>query len=103
MSYRISYSPAARRDLDRIEAEVLSASRDWDTAVKYISDLMDLISSYCEYPLSASPLYFENGFTGYYYLVFKAYLIFFRVRENRLLVERILYGKSDYMRSLFGG
>ena len=103
MSYQISYSPAARRDLDRIEAEVLSASRDWDTAVKYISDLMDLISSYCECPLSASPLYFENGFTGYYYLVFKAYLIFFRVRENRLLVERILYGKSDYMRSLFGG
>ena len=52
-------------------------------------------------PKSGSPLYYEGGFTGYYFVAFMAYIAFYRVQEDRILVDRVVYGKSDYIRTLF--
>ena len=46
------------------------------------------------------PVYYENSFTGYYYVVFKAYLAFYRLEKETMLVDQVLTGKSDYMRIL---
>ena len=40
-------------------------------------------------------------FTGFYFVVFKSYLAFYKVEGDRMLVSRVVYGKSDYMRTLF--
>ncbi|MDD3337129.1 MAG: type II toxin-antitoxin system RelE/ParE family toxin [Eubacteriales bacterium] len=101
MSYRIEYSPIAIRDLDRVYAEVLEASKDMDIALRYIDDLMDQVAAKGEFPKSGSPLYYEGGFTGYYFVVFKAYMAFYRVDADRMYVDRVVYGRSDYMRSIF--
>lgn len=39
-------------------------------------------------------------FTGYHYVVFKAYISFYRIDGERILVDRVLYGKSEYLRKL---
>lgn len=101
MSYRIEYSPIAIRDLDRVWAEVFEASQEAEVAAKYVDGLMDCVSEKREFPKSAAPLYYEGSFTGYYFVVFKAYMVFYRIREDRLLVDRIVFGRSDYMRTLF--
>ena len=101
MNYKIEYSPIAIRDLDRVYAEVLEASKDTDTAIRYIDDLMDRVASKSEFPKSSSPLYYEGGFTGYYFVVFKAYMAFYRVDADRIYVDRVVFGRSDYMRSIF--
>lgn len=101
MSHRIEYSPVALRDLDRVFAEVYEASKSEDTATQYVIDLMDHVSEKREFPKSGSPLYYEGGFTGYYFVVFKAYMAFYRVREDAILVDRVVYGKSDYIRVIF--
>lgn len=101
MSYRIDYSPTAIRDLDRVFAEVYEASKSEETAAQYVIDLMDCVSKKRDFPKSGSPLYYESGFTGYYFVVFKAYMAFYRIREDRILVDRIIFGKSDYMRTIF--
>ena len=75
----------------------IKLSRD---GIKYLDDLMNKIEAKADYPKSGSPLYYENGFTGYYYVVFKAYLAFYRIENNSMLVDRVLLGKSDYMRIL---
>ncbi len=41
MKYRIEFSKAAIRDLDRMWAEVFEASRSNDTSNQYITDLLD--------------------------------------------------------------
>ncbi|MCR5329169.1 MAG: type II toxin-antitoxin system RelE/ParE family toxin [Saccharofermentans sp.] len=61
---------------------------------------MDKIESKSEFPLSGSPLYYEELFTGYRFITFKAYLVFYHVEGKEILVDRILYGKSDYIRRL---
>lgn len=98
--YKIEYSKTAIRDLDRVWSEVFEVSQNHDIAIKYIDDLMDTIESLTNRPKSGSPLYYENSFTGYYFVVFKSYMAFYRLEKDAMLVDRILYGKSDYIRCL---
>ena len=41
-------------------------------------------------------------FTGIYYVTFKEDMAFYRIRENVKEVSRILFARSDYMKTLFG-
>lgn len=100
MKYEIKYSKDAIRDLDRAWSEVLKVSKSYDIATKYIDDLMDKVAAKADQPKSGSPLYYEDSFTGYYFVVFKSYMASYRLQDNIVLVDRILYGKSDYMRCL---
>ena len=100
MTYTIEYSKNAVRDLDRVWAEVLKASRSYDVTERYINDLMDKVESKADHPKLGAPLYYEDRFTGYYFVVFKAYLAFYRLEGERMLVDRVLFGKSDYIRIL---
>ena len=51
-------------------------------------------------PQGRYTLYYDDLFTGYYYVVFKAYIAFYRIDSGRVLVDRVLYGKSEYLRKL---
>ena len=68
MKYSVEYSKAAVRDLDRVWSEVFRASRSYDITERYLNDLMDIVESKSEYPLSGAPLYYEDRFTGYYFV-----------------------------------
>ena len=100
MKYNPEYSPLAMRDLDRIWHEVFEASKNYDICEKYINDLLDKIENKAKYPKSATPLYYEDLFTGYYYIRFKVYLAFYRLEGNKLRVDRVLFAASDYRRTL---
>jgi len=100
MKYEIAYSPKAIEDLERVWSEVLKASGDYQTTEEYIDALMDKVEQKEEFPKSGSPLYYEDLFTGYYYVFYKAYKVFYRVEKDRLLIDRVLYSKSDYLRIL---
>ena len=100
MSYQVEYSKAAIRDLDRVWAEMYKASKDIEITERHIEELLDKVEKKSDYPKSGAPLYYENTFTGYYCIVFKAYLAFYRLEKETMLVDRVLFGKSDYMRIL---
>lgn len=100
MRCRVEYSKAAVRDLDRVWTEVYEASKDYSIAERYIDDLMNKVEAKTDYPESGSPLYYEESFTGYYFVVFKAYMAFYRIRKDVMLVDRVLFGRADYMRQL---
>ena len=97
---KIHYSKTAIRDLDRIWNDVFEVSKSYDVTEKYIDELLDKIEAKSEHPQSGSPLYYQNSFTGYYFVVYKAYLAFYRIDSNRLLVDRVLLSKSDYIQKL---
>ena len=87
-------------DLDRVWSEVFEASKDYDIAAQYVNELMDKVEAKAEHPKSGSPLYYEDSFTGYYFVVFKSYLAFYRLENGVILVDRILFGRSDYLKVL---
>ncbi len=100
MKYKVKYSKRAFLDLEKVRMEVLSASSSYAIADKYIDDLLDKIEEKSDQPKSGKPLYYDNIFTGYYIVIFKAYLAFYRVDDSAILVDRVLFGGSDYIKKL---
>ncbi len=102
MGYKLIYSPEALEDLDRIWMEVWEASQDLETTEEYIGDLRSSIRAKCKYPKTGIPLMFMGEFMGVYYVQFKEYKSFYRIKDSTLEVWRVLYARSDYMKTLYG-
>lgn len=101
MKKELRYTPEARKDLATVWMGVWAASKDFDTADRYINDLQDTIGKRKQFPFSGIPLYYQNLFTGYYSVNFKAYKAFYRINGEFIEVIRILPIKINYIQILF--
>ncbi len=102
MAFEVKYSPLAEIDLDRVWDEVYEVSRDFDVADKYIRDIRSAIRQKNRYPQTGIPLNYMGEFTGMYYVSFKEYMAFYVIQDESIKVSRVLYSRSDYMKTLFG-
>lgn len=100
-AFPIRYSQKALSDLLSVWDDVYEASKEPETADKYTEGLMEAIAGKKEFPLSGSPLLYGDLFTGYYYVNYKKYKFFYRVKDETIDVVRILMCKRDYMKILF--
>ncbi len=100
--YDIEYSPESIRDLNDVFTDVLTASGSLEITHKYLDELQDEIESMVKRPKTGTPLYYDEQFTGYCFVRFKEYLAFYRIEDTRMLVDRILFRKCDYIRLLLG-
>lgn len=97
------WSPAALDDIiaatDYIRSELASpmaARRFADSVLKHAQLFADV-------PSSGTVLRTLNGInTDYRYVVSGNWMIFFVCDEVQAVVVRVLYAKSDYMKTLFG-
>lgn len=102
MNFDITYSPLVKEDMDRVWDEVYEASQDFEIADKYIDDMRAEIRKKKKYPKTGTPLSFMGEFTGLYYVTFKEYIAFYRIIGNMIEVGRVLFARSDYIKTLFG-
>lgn len=94
------------------------AADDLDAAIDYIANdlgspmaaenlfasILEKAQLFADYPGAGSVLRTQGGIdTGYRYMICGNWMLFCTLDESRALVVRVLYGKSDYMRTLFGG
>ncbi len=98
MGFKIAYSPVALSDLDRVWDEVFEASEDLDITDNYISDLRGKLKAVSKNPKTGKRLYYEDVFTGIYYVTHKKYSAFYRIRKDCIEVGRVLYNRSDYIK-----
>ena len=103
MPSEVVCSPLAVADLDAtwewlaIDNDEPSAA---DRTVKAILDRMDAVATF---PLASTPLDSVCQIrSDWRFVSERGYLVFFRVTERRVFVDRVLSGKSDYLRKLFG-
>ena len=101
MSYTLRFSSRSLEDLDAVWDDVVEASKDYDTADRYIEDFLQKIGEKKIYPKSGIPLYYRGLFTGFYIVNFKAYKAFYRINEDYIEIIRIIPQKMDYMKVLF--
>lgn len=95
----------------------VDAVDDLDAAVNYISNelgspmsaqrffesILGKARLFADSPGAAAVLKTQGGIdTGYRYMVCGNWMIFFSIEGQRALVVRVIYGKSDYMKTLFG-
>lgn len=98
----IHYSPAALSDLDEIWTYISQNLCNPIAAQNTIDGIMDAVDMLSDQPEMGVPLYFLSGLnSGYCYVIHGNYMAFYRTNRTDVYVDRVLYGKSDYMRVLF--
>ena len=100
---KINYSRAATRDLEQIGDYIAEQLKNPQAALSTVNRIQDTIDKLAYFPLIGAPLssIYEID-TDYRFLVCGNYLAFYRSQENKVLIDRILFGRRDYIVILFG-
>lgn len=102
MNYEIKLSSFAASDLDEIWNYIAHVLKSPIAANNTVNGIIDSISVLKDFPESGTILYFESDLqSGYRYVVYKNYLAFYHLFDNQVYVDRVIYGKRDYMTLLF--
>lgn len=101
MKNKLSYSLAAQEDVLSIWDIVYAVSAFQETANQYIADMESTIRGILPFPQIGFSIYLNDRPTGFYSVNFKAYKIFYYIREDCVEVVRILPATADYMMQLF--
>ena len=102
MKNRIHYSPESHRDLDDIWDYIVSELQNHSAAEHVINRIMDAVDQLKNFAEMGTPLSsIADVGTDYRFLVSGNYMVFYRVRGSDVYIDRVLYGRSDYMSALF--
>ena len=98
----IHYSPESRRDLDDIWDSIVLELQNRSAAERVIDHIMNAVDPLKNFAEMGTPLSsIADVGTDYRFLVSGNYMVFYRVQGNDVYIDRVLYGRSDYMSSLF--
>ena len=98
----IFYSPLARHDLDEIFDYIAYELKNPSAAAETVNAILDAAESLEGFPFVGSPVTgIPFSADEYRFLSVRNYLIFYRVADTRIFIDRILYKRRDYL-SLLG-
>ena len=103
MKHKLRYSAQARKDLDEIWDYIVADLGNHIAAEKTVNRIMDDVDRLADFPEMGTMLRnVTHMVTDYRYIVSGNYMAFYRMYDNTVYIVRILYGRRDYMRVLFG-
>lgn len=99
---KIRYSRLANQDLREIGDYIAEELKNPVAAQNTVDKIQNAIDRLSEHPQSGAPLSsrYEDPH-NYRYVVSGNYLAFYRVVDDTVLIDRILYGRRDYLYLLF--
>lgn len=101
--YKLKFSPEAKDDLAKIKDYISKEFCNPQAVINLVYKITKKIRGLTEYHGTGSPLSSVLDIqTDYRFLVCDNYLIFYRYEDGIVFVSRILYGRRDYTRILFG-
>lgn len=102
MKNKITYTIEARRDMDAIWDYIASEFQNVQAAEKLIGKIMDKVDQLELFPESGALLTSISDIIGEErFLVCENYMIFYHTGDEKVTVDRVLYGRRDYLRVLF--
>ena len=98
---KILYSPKSRKDLDRIFDYIHDDLNNPIAAEKIVKGILNKISELKEYPQLRSVWYLENNInSGFRFLKYDNYIIFYQITKETILIVRILHRLQNYVKQL---
>jgi len=99
---KLSISPDARKDLEAIKTYISDELENPIAAVNVVSRITKSIKNLKDMPGVGTPLSSKVPFdTDYRFLVCGNYIAFYRYEDKTIYVDRVLYGRRDYVKILF--
>lgn len=103
MEHKVYYSVESRRDLNEIWDSIASELQNTSAAERVVTGILDAAQQLGDFAELGAPLSsIANVEGGFRFLVAGNYLTFYRIESGEVYVDRILYGRRDYLRILFG-
>lgn len=99
---KVAFSPAAQADLDKTAAYMRNVLRNPGAALKFVQDMRQHIQILRDFPEMGTPFEGADGEAIYRRLICGNYVALYRLDGDTVYVDRILYGRRDYMALLFG-
>lgn len=102
MKNNIHYSAESRRDLDDIWDYIVSELQNRVAAERVVNRILDAVErlkDFAEMDALLSSVADVGG--DYRFLVSGNYMVFYRVNGRDVFIDRVLYGRRDYLRVLF--
>ena len=92
----------AQNDLSDIEDYIAEDLENPQAAIATVSKITKTIRMLRDHALIGTPLSsIADVDSNYRFLVSGNYMVFYRVNGNDIYIDRVLYGRRDYMRVLF--
>jgi len=103
MKNNLYYSVRSRQDLDEIWDYIETELQNHSAAERVVNGIMHTIDQLEDFEEIGAPLSsIADVDNDYRFLVSGSYLVFYRTNGRDVYVDRILYGRRDYLRILFG-
>ena len=99
---KLLLTSGAKRDLAEIKRYITGQLQNGPTALRVVASITKELHSLKRFPQLGRTVNLEMCPSGYRVLVCGNYLAFYRVEDGTVLVDRVLYGRRDYMTLLFG-
>ena len=103
MKNKIHYSRKSRRDLDEIWDYIVSELQNISAAERAVNRIMDAVDQLEDFAEIGAPLSsVADVDSDYRFLVSGSYMVFYRAIGKDVFVDRVMYGRRNYLRILLG-
>lgn len=99
---KVVLAPVARNDLAEIKQYISMELHNPSSAERVVASISKKLHGLQQFPEMGAVLDARTGSAPYRYLVCGHYIAFYRVKDDTVYVDRILYGRRDYIALLFG-
>ncbi len=102
MDNRIFYSQLAADDLDETWNYIAKELCNESAANDIMNGILKAIEILKKFPESGAILKLpEDNISGYRFVKYGNYLVFYRTEENAVYIDRVICSRRDYLKFLF--
>ena len=99
---KVILSAAAKADLQETRRYISSVLSNPSASKQTLKRITSHLHTLEQFPESGTPILIPGSPVAYRYLVCGSYMAFYHIRNQEEIVDRVLYGRRDYLSILFG-
>ena len=99
---KVVFSPIARQDAMEAVDYIGFKLQNKPSARKLMDRIQKALVTLGQFPESGTPLTYPGIASVYRYLMCGNYMMFYHISKETVYIDRVLYGRRDYLSILFG-
>ena len=99
---KVKLTHAAKMDLQEIKDYISITLRNPAAANGILKGITTQIRSLESFPQMGTVIELDESSIAYRYLVYGNYMSFYHIQNDSVIVDRILYGRRNYLKLLLG-
>ena len=99
---KVMLSATAKADLQETRRYISSVLSNPSASKQTLKRITTQLHTLEQFPEAGTPVLIPGSPVAYRYLVCGSYMAFYHIHNEEVIVDRVLYGRRDYLSILFG-